>query len=51
MVPQIETGNRSPRDFTIRGSNTSATEDLVTLATVTGYTGSPNVITGPITPP
>jgi hypothetical protein len=34
------------KDFEIRASNTSATADLVTLATVTGWSGQPFDLTG-----
>lgn len=34
------------KDFEIRASNTSATTDLVTLASVTGWSGQPIEITG-----
>lgn len=34
------------KDFEIRGSNTGATTDLITLASVTGWSGQPIEITG-----
>ncbi len=42
----LSNGNSPLVDFTIRGSNTSPTAGLVTLATVTGWSASPTEITG-----